>query len=57
MCLQLKVLSMWVIRLEVITPGFVWGKGGRGEVCYSVCEAPLDDWANGGSDDVFFRYG
>ena len=24
---------------------------------FSVCEAPLDDWANGSSADVFFTYG
>ena len=33
----------------------VWGKGGGRVVWLSVCEAPLDDWANGGS--VFFTYG
>ena len=22
----------------------------------SVCDAPLDDWVNGGSVDVFFAY-
>ena len=27
-------------------------------VLFSVCEAPLDDWANGGGFvDVFFTYG
>ena len=26
-------------------------------VLLSVCGAPLDDWANGGSADVFFTYG
>ena len=24
---------------------------------FGMCEAPLDDWANGGSVDVFFTYG
>ena len=43
--------------------GHVWGTGGGGVVLFTVCEAPSDDWANGGSDcanganDVFFRYG
>ena len=46
-----------------IPPGHVWGMGGGGVVWFSVCEAPPDDWANGGSDwdnggnDVSFRYG
>ena len=33
-----------------------WGRGKKGW-CDLVCEAPLDDWANGGFDDVFFTYG
>ena len=37
--------------------GLVWGKGGGGVVWYSVCETSLDDWANGGSVDLFFTYG
>ena len=34
------------------------GKGGEGVVCFRVCEAPLNDWANGGSGSVddFYLY-
>ena len=43
--------------LLVVPPGLVLGKVEEGVVWFSVCEAPLDDWANGGFDDVFFTYG
>ena len=32
----------------------VWGKRGEETVWFSVCGAPLDDWANSGYDDVLF---
>ena len=32
-------------------------EGGGEFVWFSVLEAPLDDWADGGSVDVFFMYG
>ena len=41
----------------LVPPGLVWGKRRGGVVWFSVCEAPLDDWTNGGSVGVFFRYG
>ena len=35
------------------------GKGGEGVVCFGLCKAPLNDWANGGSVSVddFYTYG
>ena len=35
----------------------VWEKSGEGAFWFSVCGAPLDDWANGGYVDVFFTCG
>ena len=40
-----------------VPPGLVWGKGEEWMVWFNVCGAPLDDWATGGSVDVFFTYG
>ena len=41
-----------------VPPGLVGGgRRGEGAVSFSVCGAPLDDWANGSSVDVFFTYG
>ena len=40
-----------------VPPALVWGKEGRGILVFSVGEAPLDDWANCGSVDVFFTCG
>ena len=41
-----------------VPPKLSWGEeGGGGIVGFSVCEAPLDDWASGGSVDVGFTYG
>ena len=34
-------IPLAVIRLGVIPPGLVWGKGGGGVVWFSVCEAPM----------------
>ena len=34
-------------------PRHVWGKKEEGEVWFSVCEVPLDDWDNGGYVDFF----
>ena len=36
---------------------FFWEEEGGGIMGISVCEAPLDDWASGGSVDVSFTYG
>ena len=41
----------------VVPPRLVWKKGDGEVVWFCVCEAPLEDWANGGSADVFFKYG
>ena len=35
----------------------VWGKRGKGVVWFSVCGAPLSDWANGRYVDVLFTCG
>ena len=44
-----------------VSPVLVWGNGKRwydlAYVEYLVYRAPLDDWASGGSVDVFFTYG
>ena len=37
-----------------VPPRLVWEKGRGGVVWFNVCEAPLDDWSNGGSVDVLF---
>ena len=50
--------SNWIEKDWVgVTPRLVWRKRGRGVVWFSVCEAPIDDWANGSSADVFFTAG
>ena len=33
-------------------PGLAWGEWREGIVWFSVCGAPLGDWANGGCVDV-----
>ena len=65
--IPLGVIWLGVARLK--KTGLVYlldmfgGWGGGGVVWFSVCEAPPDDWADGGSDwanggnDVSFRYG
>ena len=40
-----------------VSPRPVSGKRGEGAVWFSVCGAPLDDWANGGYVDVLFTCG
>ena len=37
-----------------VPPRPAWGKRGKRAVWFSVCGAPLDDWANGGYVDVLF---
>ena len=37
-------------------PGLVWRKREGEVVWFSACQVPLDDYANGGSVDVFFTY-
>ena len=59
-------IPLAVIRLGVtglkknqarVPPRPVWGKKGDGAVRFSVCGAPLDDWANCGYVDVLFTCG
>ena len=40
-----------------VPPGLVYGNEWGRVVWFSVCEAPLDDYTNGGSVDLFFTYG
>ena len=40
-----------------VSPGLVWRKTRGGMIWFSVSEALLDDWAIGGSIDVFLTYG
>ena len=40
-----------------VPPRPVRGKRGEGPVWFSVCGVPLDNWGNGGYDDVLFTYG
>ena len=35
----------------------LFGERGGRMVWFSMCEAPLDEWTNGNSVDVFFTYG
>ena len=49
--------SNWIEKDQVgVTPGFVRGKWKEEVVWFSVCEASLDDWTDGGSVDAFFTY-
>ena len=43
--------------LVYLPPRPVQGKKEEGLLWFSVCEALLDIWANGGPFDVFFTYG
>ena len=52
-------MSLGVTRLkktELVYRLELFWEGGWGVAWYSVCEAPLDDWANGGFVDVFLKY-
>ena len=55
MVIRLGVTELKKNRVGV-PPRLVWRKGVEGMVWFSVCEAPLDDWANSSSVDVFFTY-
>ena len=54
MLIGLKVKGLKPDRKDWIrvTPGLILGKGGEGVMWFRVCEAPLNDWANGGSVSV-----
>ena len=50
--------SKWIEKDQAcVSPRPVWGKRGEGAVWFSVCGAPLDDWANGGYVNVLFTCG
>ena len=50
--------SNWIKKdQDCVPPRPVWRKRGEGPVWFSVYGAPLDDWANGGYDDVLFMCG
>ena len=62
--LEIPLVVIWlgVTRLKktglvCLLDFFFWEEGGGGIMGFSVCEAPLDDWASGGSVDVSFTYG
>ena len=52
-------ISLVVVRKDqaLLSARPVWGKMGERAVWFSVCGAPLDNWANGGYVDVLFMCG